>query len=55
MIITLIAVALVVIGIVGIIIDFNTDKGFPAEIYMPSFVVGIATLIVSLAIIARYR
>ena len=55
MIITLIAVALVVIGIVGIIIDFNTNKDFPAWICMPSFVVGIAALIVSLAIICKVQ
>ena len=55
MIITLIAVALVVIGIVGVIIDCNTDKDFPAEIYMPSFVIGIAALIVSLAVICKVQ
>lgn len=55
MIITLIAVALVVISIVGVIIDCNTNKGFPAEIYMPSFLVGITALIVSLAIIGKVQ
>ena len=55
MIITLIAVALVVIGIVGVIIDCNTNKGFPAGIYMPSFVIGIAALIVSFAVICKVQ
>ena len=55
MIITLIAVSLVVIGIVGIIIDCNTYKDFPAGIYMPSFVIGIAALIVSLVVICKVQ
>ena len=55
MIITLIAVALFVIGIVGIIIDCNTNKDFPEWIYMTSFAVGIVALIVSLAIICKVQ
>ena len=51
MIITLIAVALVVISIVCCIIDCNTNKGVSTEIYTPLFLVGITALIASLVII----
>ena len=55
MIITLIAVALVVISIVCCIIDCNTNKGVSTEIYTPLFLVGITALIVSLVIICKVQ
>ena len=55
MIITLIAVALVVIGIVCVIIDCNTNKGVSTEIYTPISLVGITALIVSLVIICSVQ
>ena len=51
MIITLIAVALVIISIVCCIIDCNTNNGVSTEIYTPLFLVGITALIISLVII----
>ena len=55
MIITLIAVALVVISIVCVIIDCNTKKGVSSLIYTPLFLVGITALIVSLVIICKVQ
>lgn len=55
MIITLIAVALVVISIVCVIIDCNTKNGVSSLIYTPLFLVGITALIVSLVIICKVQ
>lgn len=55
MIITLIAVALVVISIVCVIIDCNTKNGVSSLIYASLFLVGITALIVSLVIICKVQ
>ena len=55
MIITLIAVALVIISIVCVIIDCNTKNGVSSLIYTPLFLVGITALIVSLVIICKVQ
>ena len=55
MIITLIAVALVIISIVCVIIDCNTDKGVSPLIYTCLFLVGITELIISLTLICKVQ